>query len=426
MTSPFAVKRHGHTDLFGIFLASHGVPDSFCLMHAGVGCKTKGQQHLVNHDWLRESFSRSGWSEISDIEVISGSQKKLQSAVSDWIRRRSPSILAVATAAFVELRGEDFASTLRNMDGAVGCRILYLPAAGYDGDLYRGYGSYLGALLDTLDWKGTRPQDNLVNIAGYLYDRYEMDHRANYNELNQLLGGIGLKLHRLFLSGAPYSFLQDAPEARLQVYLPYLTSPPETGRPSVRTSLPLGLRGTTSWLQRVGKAAGVRNERVEEFCDGQLRKVVPMMQPAVDRLQGLRAAVFSDTPRASALAGFLIELGIKPVLAGLTDRTLGGEKAFMESLSNQDIHSTGSINVLEDPSPGQLHKAVKEAIEESDINFIIGSSYEIQDLKPFKVPKIEIGFPSYEKHFVYPVPELGFTGALAIVQRLLDALAAIH
>jgi nitrogenase molybdenum-iron protein alpha/beta subunit len=220
------VRRHGHTDLFGIFLASHAVPDSFCLLHAGVGCKTKGQQHLVNQDWIRESFSRTAWSEIGDIEVILGSGARLEAAIKDWIARRSPSVMAVATSAFVELRGENTAETIRRAQAGTGCRLLYLPAKGYDGDLFRGYEAYLAALLRTLEWEGAQPQGDLVNVLGYLFDRYEMEHRANADELGRLLGGIGLKLHRIFLSGTPYSLLRDAPRAGLQVCLPYMRPPP--------------------------------------------------------------------------------------------------------------------------------------------------------------------------------------------------------
>ncbi len=420
----FGVRRHGHTDLFGVFLASHAVPDSFCLLHTGVGCKTKGQQHLVNHDWLRESFSRMAWSEISDPEIILGAEDRLVQAMRDWIGRRNPAVMALATAAFVELRGKDAAAAVERLRREVPCTLLYLPAPGYDGDLFRGYGAYTMGLMQSLDWDGGRPQGDLVNVAGYLFDRYEMDHRANMVELRSLLAGLGLRLHRLFLSGAPYASLKDAPQASIMVRLPYLASPASSlNRTWVETDLPLGLMGTRRWLERVARGAGVKGEVVQRFVREQLDRVVPVLKPVVPRLAGLRVAVFADTPRAAALTAFLLELGLEPVLVGLTDRTLGGREAFERVLANQEVEAPGSMRLLENPAPGEIEAALGD---DSGVDILVGSSYELGDLTRVKAARIETGFPSYEKHFLYPLPELGFAGALAIVQRLVDAIAHAH
>jgi nitrogenase molybdenum-iron protein alpha/beta subunit len=420
----FSVRRHGHTDLFGVFLASHAVPDSFCLLHTGVGCKTKGQQHLVNHDWLRESFSRMAWSEISDPEVIMGAEDRLVQAMRDWIGRRDPSVMALATAAFVELRGKDAASAVERLKAETSCTLLHLSTPGYDGDLFRGYGAYTHGLMQSLDWDGGRPQGDLVNVAGYLFDRYEMDHRANLSELRHLLAGLGLKLHRVFLSGAPYTSLAEAPQASIMVRLPWLASPPAAvNRTWVDTNLPLGLMATRRWLERVGSCAGVKRDLIEKFTREQLEKVIPVLKPVVPRLAGLRAAVFSDTPRAAAITAYLVELGLEPVLVGLTDRTLGGRSAFDRVLGEQEVEAPLSMRMLEDPAPGEIEAALADL---SGVDILIGSSHELGDLGHVKAGRIEIGFPSYEKHSLYPVPELGFSGALAFVQRLVDALAHVH
>lgn len=420
----FGVRRHGHTDLFGVFLASHAVPDSFCLLHTGVGCKTKGQQHLVNHDWLRESFSRMAWSEVSDPEIIMGAEDRLVKAMRDWIRRRNPSVMALATAAFVELRGKDAASAVDRLGPEVPCALLYLPTPGYDGDLFRGYGAYTLGLMQSLDWDGGRPQGDLVNVAGYLFDRYESDHRANMSELRNLLAGLGLRLHRVFLSGTPYRSLKDAPQASIMVRLPYLASRASgLNRTWVDTDLPLGLMGTRRWLERVARGAGVRRDVVEKLVRDQLGKVIPLLKPVVPRLAGLRVALFADTPRAAALTAFLLELGLEPVLVALTDRTLGGREAFRRVLSDQEVEAPGSMRILENPAPGEIEAALGQ---EPKVDILLGSSYELKDLGRLKAARIETGFPSYEKHFLYPMPELGFAGALAFVQRLVDAIANTH
>ena len=53
---------------------------------------------------------------------------------------------------------------------------------------------------------------------------------------------------------------------------------------------------------------------------------------------------------------------------------------------------------------------------------VIGSSLQKAALGAGQAAVIELGYPSVYKHSLFPVPWLGFNGALALVQRLVDAL----
>jgi hypothetical protein len=43
-----------------------------------------------------------------------------------------------------------------------------------------------------------------------------------------------------------------------------------------------------------------------------------------------------------------------------------------------------------------------------------------------ELPTVQIGFPANLKHFLYPMPEMGYNGASALAQRMMDALAGVH
>lgn len=426
----FVAGSRAYSDLFGVYLASHAVPDSLCLMHAGVGCKTKGQQHLVNHDWFVEGVSRTVWSEVRDAEVVSGSLERLESAVRNWVARRNPSVVAVTTAAFLEVRGEDFASSLARVEREVGRPIMLLRTPGYEGDLFRGYASYVRALLEKMqwdDWNG-RTDGRVVNVLGYVFDRYEMDHKASIAELTRLLEGMGLAPGRVLLSGTPFAQLRDAPRAGLHVVLPYLDPPPpQLGSAGVvRAHIPFGVLGTSRWMEAVGEAAGVKREVVRHLVEGEVRRVVQVLKHAAPRLQGLRAAVLADTVRAASVCGFLIELGMQPCVVCLTDRTLGGRKKFDELLARYEVSLAGDAKIVHDPAPAQLRSVVEEAWKEAGLSLLIGSSNEIADLEHLPVPAVEVGFPSYRRHCLYPAPELGFAGAVNFAQRILGALGRVH
>jgi hypothetical protein len=76
--------------------------------------------------------------------------------------------------------------------------------------------------------------------------------------------------------------------------------------------------------------------------------------------------------------------------------------------------------VLAGPSRDEALRAFREECGREYIPVLVGSSLQYGYVdRDWAV--VELGFPSAEKHAVYPVPWMGFNGAVALVQRLLDA-----
>lgn len=429
--SRFVPRNLSHTRLFGAYLATHGIDDAICFLHGGEGCKTKTQLHLVFHDWFRESHNRRIWTDIKDADFIKGTASRMESVVQTWLQRRSPAIAFVLTASFIEVSGEDMAAAVEQIDERAECPVRYLPTAGFEGDLYSGYADVVLETVRALDW--TEPPEGGVNIIGHFFDRYEEDRLADIAQLRALCAGAGAPAQAIFLSGCSLAALRQGTRARANVVLPYLAHHAQeiqaiTGRKTVIADLPIGLHGSAQFVRDVVAAVDGDLAPAESYIESELRTAVRSLDCLVSRTGDAdarrRFALFGDTPLAAAMGAFLTDLEMTAEVVCLLDRTLGGQEAFAQAFQRLCPASAAVPGVLADPSRDAVRQAVSNLASPPDL--LLGTSVEILDLADLRVPSLEIGFPSFACHGLYPLPVFGFQGTRSIGQRILNALSNVH
>lgn len=420
--SEFELHDQDHTDLFGIFLGVHALPGAVLFLHTTVGCKFKTQMHLVDHDWERESHNERLWTGVDDARLIAGSGRRLVEFARTWYERRRPSLAVVATNAAVELSAFDVEAAVEELRRSLPCPVLLLKAPGYEGGLHRGYRRFMEAVWSLLKWD--LPQHDHVALVGYLFDRYEMDQAANLQEIRRLLQALDLRLSGVMFGGERFEALCDAiPRAKTVILLPLargLQVP--NGRRVVEVDLPLGLAGSQAFLRKVGQAAGLDQGRVESVIEREMSRAVPRIAHAARRLQGVRAGVFLDTAMAAAVTAFLLDLGMEVPFVALTDREDADDVRFREALER--LAPAGAPVpevVLCGPSRNESLRRFLQAAARRPIPVAVGSAIQRLVLNRHLTFVVELGFPATGRHALYPMPFLGFNGAVALAQRVLDA-----
>lgn len=421
----FELRDTDHTDLFGVFLAVHAIPGAVLLLHTTVGCKFKTQMHLVEHDWFRPSHDHRLWTGVDDLRLIQGSGERLLNFAETWYERRRPDLFVVTTNTAVELSAFDVEAAVARMRERLPCPVILLKAPGYEGSLYRGYRKVMIEVMRLMDWDRPCLEDS-VGIVGYLFDRYEMDHAANLTELRRLFSLLGLRVPGILLSGEGLQRLSMITEAKTLACLPYSrTSEQElrsfTGRQTFTTDLPVGFAGTAAFLKTIGEALGIPKAKVEAVIDRELSRAVPLVAPVVSRLKGIRIGLALDTNTAAAVAAWLSELGIDIPVVCLTDGDDASEKAFYAAAERAGAVFRKRPMVLAGESRNRMLRALHEAAAEAPMPIIIGSSFQQLHIWGGWVV-VELGYPSVEKHWPYPMPWMGFNGAVALVQRICDAV----
>lgn len=424
----FRLKDIDHTDLFGIFMAVHAVPGAVMLLHTTVGCKFKTQLHLVDHDWFRESHNQRLWTGVDDARLISGSGKRLVEFATTWYERRRPELFVVTTNAAVELSAFDVEAAVDELRMRLPCPVILLKAPGYDGSMWRGYRRLISALEPMLEWDEPVQKDS-VGLIGYLFDRFEMDHAANLGEIKRLLGSLGLSMAGTMFGGDSFDQMRATGRASTLAFLPYAEAVAPTfaarGRTMVNLDLPVGLAGTTNFLKTLAGTAGVDGALVDSVVDRELSRIVPRIAHAARRLSGTRVAVFADTPLAAGLVAWLTELGCEVPQVFLIDGPEASEKAFRSAAERMGASFARPVDVFVGPS---RDKALAAFAGESDREFIpivVGTSFQKRAMTGERAV-IEIGYPSVDKHWLYPLPWMGYAGALALAQRLVDAVGGAY
>jgi nitrogenase molybdenum-iron protein alpha/beta subunit len=460
----FALKAHHYGRLTGVSLAAHAIPDAFLLLHSGVGCKYKAAAQVSIHDWARQPHRREGWTEVGDAALIKGAATRIGPYVRSWYDRHHPAVIFVCGATFLEMTGEDLAAEVQAAGQTVPCPVRYVTGVGFDGDLFDGYADVLGTVLDLIPWQEVKPEPGHAAVVGYFFDRYEADHLANVHQLRILLGELGLTLETVLLSGQPLERLQQAARAELVIALPYahraqsaLRQLARTGRTVVETALPMGVRGTTAWLEQVGQAAGVSPAKIRKVAGRLSGYTRQELAPLRERVLGGRSAIFAETPLAAGLADLLEAVGLAPRLIGLRDRSFGGAAALRRQLQAVGRELRPTVEVLEDPSIWLVRQRLETLRRTREIQVAVGSAAEIGGARPAPgqgdairrgarpapgqgdalrrgdlagdapwYARLLLGFPATGYHALHPVPTLGYGGQVAQAHRLLESLFGGH
>ena len=88
----------------------------------------------------------------------------------------------------------------------------------------------------------------------------------------------------------------------------------------------------------------------------------------------------------------------------------------------------GKIDVIENPVWDDLKPLLLNGARRDPNEHKIYIMPEIEMDKENRdlIKTVQLGFPSLRKHFVYTLPYMGFNGAAALAQRILDASVNIH
>ncbi len=427
MTSRFRIPLDNQRPIFGVFLAAHAIPDSIDMIHTGVGCKPKAQRQISSHDRAREAQNKMVWSDVDESLLIKGSMDRLVDMTVETVRRRgNVGLVFLTTSTAMDMTGIDLDAAAARIRARSRIPVIPLPTPGHSGDLHIGYQRAVLAVMELCDW-GAAPEDAAsVNLAGYLFDRYEADHVASLAEIGRLLSRLVVALQATFLSGTPVGRLLEAPRAAATIVLPGAASiadriGPLTRRPSIMADLPVGFGGTTRFLRGIAAALPVAAARVDDLVASETARAEPFLRVARERIAGARVAILADTPTAAGLTGLLSELGAAPVLVGLLDRTLGGRPALASALSRAGVALDGSCTVIVDPTVQDLADAAT-----ADPDIVISPDVWLPPGFTARAARVELGIPSNRRHAVFPQPVLGYRGAMCLAQRLADARAGIH
>ncbi|MDR0882349.1 MAG: nitrogenase cofactor biosynthesis protein NifB [Candidatus Adiutrix sp.] len=418
----------------GAVTAIYGLQRAMSLLHGSQGCSTYIRRHLATH--YNEPIDIAS-SSLTEEGTVFGGEANLVKGLDNLIKLYEPEVIAIMTTCLAETIGEDVPAIIqryRESRPELKTTLIPVSSAGYSGTHFEGWFRAVRALLSQIKMN-LAPHGGLNIITG---PASPADMRSLKNFLNgcglpytllpdisqNLDGGHNPVYNRLPSGGTPLAEAAAMAGARLTLELTAFC-PPEISPgalleeryhvPLLRLNAPLGLRDTDALVKTLESLGAkvpqaVREER-SRYCDAMID---------AHKYSALgRAALFGEPDLVLGLARLCAENGLVPVVAAT-----GGHYPGFEAKLRAEIGPTADNALVERFSV--LNFADFEAIEYQALangtNILVGSSEARRIEERHHIPLVRCAFPIHDHVGGQRVRTWGYSGALALLDRLANTL----
>jgi nitrogenase molybdenum-cofactor synthesis protein NifE len=382
------------------------IADALHLVHGPVGCAAYTwdiRGALSSGPELhRLSFS----TDLQEMDVIFGGEKKLYAALEELITRHHPQAAFVYSTCIVGIIGDDLKGVCRRASETFGIPVIPVQSEGFKGNKREGYHAACNAmfqLVGTGDTSGIGPFSlNILgdfNLAGELwiirdyFARMGLQCVANITgdgRVNDLRRAHGAALNVVQCSGATLDLAKMMKE--------------RFGTPFLRVSY-FGVEDMAESLYSVARFFEAQDPqimaRTRELVRKELEVLLPKLQEHRRALTGKKAAIYvGGAFKAFSLVKAFRLLGMQVVLVG---SQTGTQEDYQELY---EICDEGTI-IVDDSNPLEL----SSFLEEKDVDIFVGGVKE----RPIAY-KLGVGFCDHNHERKQPLE--GFVGMLNFAEEV--------
>jgi nitrogenase molybdenum-cofactor synthesis protein NifE len=479
----------------GACISFRGIEGCIPLIHGSQGCSTYIRRYGISH--FREPIDIAS-SNFTEAAAIFGGRENLFTALDNLSRSYRPAAIGIASSCLSETIGEDVAMYLRQYEeerrqnkrnnGDCSPVLFYASTASYRGTHMDGFHEALWAVISAqAGAPAGRSLAGVVPAGGAPADRSPAGGapraRAGGGRVNLISGFVSTEdireLHSILASyGNPYTLIPDYSESldgpSWETYqkLPeggtklahiramgealgtlYLGYPPgknaglwleENHRvPLTHLELPIGIENSDRFFQALAELTG------RETPDPWTKQRGRLIDAYIDGHKycgGKRAIIYGEEDLVIALASFLDEIGVIPVIAasgaaatgsvatgsavGGTDSTAvtgAGTEAPGKSLKapgfrprlQKALRNTGEkIAIMDDAD----FISILDRAKDLEADFIMGHSKGLYLARNLGIPLVRCGFPIHDRIGGQRILHLGYRGTLNLFDLLCNAL----
>jgi nitrogenase molybdenum-iron protein NifN len=429
----------------GACLAFQGVEGAISLLHGSQGCSTYIRRYMISH--FKEPIDIA-CSNFSEETTVFGGRENLRIGLENVIRQYAPQVIGIATTCLAETIGEDVAFHLREIRAAhTGPlpEIIHVSTPSYVGTHAEGFHAAIRAIAGAFAQEG--PRHEAVNLLPGIVSPADLRYLksimrdfgiepivlSDYSDT--LDGPTWSEYQRIPKGGTPVESLRRMGSARATIEFGCTHHAPcgemrrhaerdehvaETagallqerfGVPHHSLPLPIGVTQTDRFFELLENHTGRPTPAAHEEQRGRL---IDAYVDAHKYVFGKRAVVYGEQDLVAAMASFLMEIGIDPVLCGSGART-GKLRQRIE-----EFDSTGdqAMTVVE----GVDFAAMEERAAAIEPDLIVGNSKGFAMSRKLAVPLIRIGFPVHDRIDGPRMLHVGYRGAQQLFDRIANAV----
>jgi len=387
------------------------------LLHGSQGCATYIRRYLISH--FREPVDIAS-SSFSEEAAVFGGRSLLVQGLRNVTAQYGPEMVGVASTCLAETIGEDLPFLMREAAKELpdAPPLVSVSTPSYRGTHITGFQDAVRSLFDRFAEGGSRGHRTIL-LPGFVspadlralketsaVTMFEADLVPDYSDT--LDGGSWDSYRSIPTGGTPLPVIRAAGRAQAALELGgtlvFSNSTPGAllhdrfGVERVSLGLPIGLAATDAYFAAVERLSG---RRVHESILSERARLVDAYVDGHKYLYGLKVVVFGDPDLTAALAGFLFEIGAKPVLCATGSEGVSFEKAVRAA--SPDMKETPLF--LE----GADYQTIEEAARPLQSDLLLGPSKGFTLERALGVPLVRVGFPVHDRFGSGPSSTWGTT-----------------
>jgi nitrogenase molybdenum-iron protein alpha chain len=274
--------------------ALSGIEDIAIIVHGSVGCAASGVYYnqLRNIQWYSTN--------LNERDTILGGDEKLRRAVLRAQEETNAKAIFIVGTPVVAINNDDGNSVILELEDELGVKLISVSTDGFKTKApVSGYDMVLHSLLRYVVDRGAKDngeKEDFINVVSI------SENRENVAAILQILRDLEIP-YQLLPQFAGIEQIERAGKARATITLNsdqggYFAQELEEvfGVPYIKTSVPIGLRGTRHWITKLAKELGIE-EKAKKYVEQQEEAVEKLVH--VKPLEGKN--VFLNIDLASAI-----------------------------------------------------------------------------------------------------------------------------
>jgi len=414
----------------GAMYAALGIHGCMPHSHGSQGCCSYHRSHLTRH--YKEPVIATTSSFTEGASVFGGLANMTQ-ALTNIFAIYNPDIVAVHTTCLSEVIGDDIPMMIRKAqdEGIIppGKTVIHANTPSFVGSHITGFANMTTAMVRYFSEHTTRTRNQLNLIPGWV-DPTDM------RELKRIAAEMGVKMvmfpdtsdvldlpqtgvyHMYPKGGTTVEALKSTGDSLATLALGHFSAHPaavaldeKCNVPCAFLEMPIGLTQTDRLIHALRNYAGVDVPGSIAYERGRLLDVMSDMH---QYFHGKRVAVAGDPDNVISLVQFLVELDMKPVYVVTGSPGNHFETRVQELLQEQVPDAV----VKQNADLFDLHQWIKNV----PVDLLIGNTYCKYIARAENLPFVRFGFPILDRMGHRLFPTVGYTGALRLLDKIIDAM----
>jgi nitrogenase molybdenum-iron protein NifN len=420
----------------GASLAFRGIEGSVPYLHGSQGCATYMRRYIISH--FNEPIDIAS-SSLGEKNAIYGGGANLKLGLQNVTAKYHPQLVGIATTCLTETIGDDLQMILHEYgqekkEGTDGPILVKVSTPSYSGTHMEGFHAAVLSTIQSLARKSVAT--GRINLLPGFVSPADLRHlkeiMADFKlpatilpDISETLDGPALDEYQLIpAGGTPISEIRTMGSAAATIEFGSTISDKESGGAYLektfgvsnhRLTMPIGISATDRFFARLEELSGkptparyanTRGRLIDSLVDG--HKYV----------FGKRAVLYGEEDLVVALAGFLSEIGVQPVLCGS-----GGKSG---KLKEKVAEATAGLCEVAPEAYEDIdfHEIETRAVELS-ADLIIGHSKGYPLARKLNIPLIRVGFPIHDRIGGQRILHVGYRGAQLLFDLIANAMIQV-